>query len=98
MKMPTGETLVQKMFVHLNLRYGNKEPFLMGCDMSSHGYTCLGEVEVSYVVPDCNVIEKAVESLEKQIEQERADSHLKIVALQEKIQNLLAIGHDKDEE
>lgn len=93
MKELSGKTFTQKMYVHVD-SHDPCSPFLMSFDMSESGYINLGEVEVTYTVPECNPIEKAVESLDKQIQSARAEFQVKLNGLEDKKQQLLAIGYD----
>lgn len=98
MKELSGKTFTQKMYAHIDENFGTSlspaHPYLMGFDMSAHGYINLGEVEVTYTVPGCNPIEKAIESLDNQIQYARAEFQLKLNDLEDKKQQLLAIGYD----
>lgn len=57
----------------------------------------LGSVEIEIDVPEIDTRQAAVEALESQIQQERADSQMRVNLLQERIGKLLAIGHDGGE-
>ncbi|MOA13368.1 hypothetical protein D3C78_1334170 [compost metagenome] len=53
----------------------------------------LGSVEIEIDVPEIDTRHAAVEALQAQIQQERADSQMRVNLLQERIGKLLAIGH-----
>lgn len=54
----------------------------------------LGSTEIEIDIPEIDTRQAAVEALEAQIKQERADSQVRINLLQERIGKLLAIGHE----
>jgi len=88
-----GEVVELKMYIHLT---ENGEFRFFNCDMSEYEGVgvCLGEETVSFVMPACDILKAMVSSLEEQIKTERANHHVKITQLEDKIQQLLAIGHD----
>jgi len=91
MKIATGKIVTVKMYVHAD-KYASLNPdhhntCLLANDMSDYGYTCLGAVSVEYKIPECNVVEKIVESLEKQIQKERAECQIKSGQIEDHINN-----------
>ena len=63
-------------------------------DMSSSGYPTFGKAIVTFTMPNGDAIKAMVTALEAEIKTERANHHVKITQLEDKIQQLLAIGHD----
>jgi len=63
-------------------------------DMSEFGHALLGTAMVSFIMPNGDPVKSMVDSLEKAIEKERAESHVRINGFKDKIQQLLAIGCD----
>ena len=94
-----GKEFTIPMHIHVSERFGSayeKTPTVFACDMSSHGYINLGVIDFTFTLPESvDPVAKALESLEKQITNERASFQHKIDALEEKKQQLLAIGYDK---
>lgn len=62
--------------------------------MTSAGYPCFGKATITFTMPDGDVIKAMVDALHEEIKTERANHHVKITQLEDKIQQLLAIGHD----
>lgn len=87
-----GDTVQLEKMVHLN------ELGVIGVwdsDMSAYDCgACIGKTTISFVMPEGEVIGAMVASLNEQIKTERANHHVKITQLEDKIQQLLAIGHD----
>jgi len=94
-----GKEFTVPMYIHVSERFGScleKEPIVFSCDMSNHGYINLCAIDFTFTLPEnVDPVAKALESLEKQITNERANFQHKIDALEEKKQQLLAIGYDK---
>lgn len=88
----SGETVTIKMFVH-SMKYGDGVT-LLSSDMSEYGYAYIGDVDISFTMPNVDPIQSMVNSLNAQIEKEKAEHHVKITQLEDEIQQLLAIGHD----
>lgn len=90
--------MIQKdiMYVHKAEPWEDKEYKLFQCDMSEHGYICLGPVEVSFTPPDIDPVAAELESINKAITNLRADFQTKLEVLQERANNLLAITHEKE--
>jgi len=63
-------------------------------DMSSSGYPTFGKATVTFTMPDGDAIKAMVDALHEEIKTERANHHVKITQIEDKIQQLLAIGHD----
>jgi len=91
----SGQKVTQTYYVLVNSFVPNK-PFLANGDWSEGdgSYICYGEVDVTYTIPDADPIKKAVESVQSEIQVLRADFQLKLESLEEKKQQLLAIGYD----
>lgn len=87
-----GEQVTLKMLVHKNTYDNNLT--LLAIDMSEYGYPCYGMVDVTFTMPDCDPSRAMIDSLNAQIEKEKAEHHVKITQLEGRIQELLAIGHD----
>lgn len=87
-----GEVVELEKMVHLNDRgvIG-----LWDSDMSAYDCgACIGKTTISFIMPEGDVIKSMVSSLQEQIKTDRANHHVKIAQLEDKIQQLLAIGHD----
>lgn len=91
MKKP--KMITMKMYVHL-ADYLESGVTLFNCDMSESGCALLGEIEVTFPMPDKNPVSAKVESLEKSLAKLHAETHIKVTSMKEQIQSLLAIGHD----
>lgn len=95
----SGKKITQLYYV-LVFSHKPGEPFLAENDWSknqsasSFSYICYGQVEITYTVPDADPVKKAVESVESQITTLRAEFQHNLELLQEKKQQLLAIGYD----
>lgn len=64
-------------------------------DMSSHGWTCIGEAEITLrMVSDDEIISNKVTALRKEIQTVRADAEAKATQLERKVQELLAITNE----
>jgi len=87
-----GETIEIEMFVHQE-KYGSGIT-LANIDLSSGGYPCFGKTTITLTMPNGDAIKAMVTALEAEIKTERANHHVKITQLEDKIQQLLAIGHD----
>lgn len=85
------ETVKANLFIHVNHHDG--AALAATCDMSQYGYTLLGTHEVEVPVPQVNVVEKEVESLNRQATALRAETHIKLKAIEDRINSLLAIEH-----
>lgn len=88
-----GETAAIEKCIHLT---ENGSFHFFDCDMSAYDGcgAFVGKSEISFVMPDGNPIEAMVNALQEQIKTKRANHHVKITQLEDKIQQLLAIGHD----
>jgi len=87
-----GEAVELEMFIHKQ-KYGLGIA-ICDCDLSSQGYACFGKAAISFTMPDGDVIKAMVVAIQEEIKTERANHHVKITQLEDKIQQLLAIGHD----
>jgi|SRR5690554_5694021 len=90
-----SKQVTMTMYVHKAESWEDKEYKLFQCDMSEHGYICLGPVEVSFTPPETDPVEVELESIDKAITALRADFQARLEALQERANNLLAITHEK---
>lgn len=81
------------MYAHVD-QYGDKPFILFNVDMSKHGHVCLGEVEVTFTSPATDPVATEVDSIDKAMTKVRAELQGKLNALQERRDNLLAIGSD----
>jgi hypothetical protein len=59
------------------------------------GLVWLGSQDVELDVPEVDIRQAQIDALEAQIQQERADSQVRVNLLLERISKLQAIGHDK---
>lgn len=90
-----GEKVEIERFVSLH-KYDSSFYFTEH-DASEFGHALLGKATISFIMPNGDPVKSMVKSLEKAIEKEKAESHVRICELKEKIQQLLAIGHDGGE-
>ena len=58
----------------------------------------LGQVDVELDFPEIDITSAQIESLEAEIQKERADSQVRVNLLLERISKLKAIGHEVDHE
>lgn len=84
------------MYAHVE-RYGEEPFYLNQFDMSEYGYVCLGTVEVTFTAPTTDPVAAEVDSIDKAMQSVRAEFQGKLNSLQERRDNLLAIGSDGDE-
>ena len=85
------------MYAHV-AGVGYDTPYtLFSIDMSRHGHVCLGEVEVTFTPPETDPASAERASIYKAMQSVRADFKGKMNALQERWDNLLAIGSDSNE-
>ena len=93
------------LWMHKNLEshtYAAGDVWLASSNIAGHrnfeDCVSLGSVVVEIDVPEIDTRQAAVDALEAQIQQERADSQMRVNLLQERIGKLLAIGHDDPNE
>lgn len=89
-----GEAIKTKLYVHLK---DDGEIGVMDYDASNFTYplTLLGTVEIEFNMPDYgDVIKRQVMKIAREIEQLDSDRLAAREKLENKIQQLLAIGHD----
>ncbi len=85
-----GEIIKEKRLLHLGAHIG-----LITLHNPCADYLLLGEVEITYTMPNYKDINSLqVEALEKQLEEEKTNHHLRITHIKEQIQSLLAISHE----
>lgn len=96
----SGKEFTQQYFVTV-ASHDPQKPFLTTSDFSKNGigstyvsYVTYGTVEITFRVPECDPIEKAVEAIDSKISGLRADFQRSLESLEEKKQQLLAIGYD----
>lgn len=85
-----------EMYVH---RHADGLDKLHAADMSEYGDhwgVCLGPVEVKceYDAPDTDPVQAMIETLERRIDKERADSQVRINILLDRIGQLKCLPHD----
>lgn len=91
-----SKKVTMTMYAHVN-QYGSNPFSLFGTDMGEFGHVCLGEVEVTFTPPATDPVSAELASIEKAIQSVRAELQGKLNALQERRDNLLAIGSDGNE-
>lgn len=92
-----SKQVTMTMYAHVAGQWDD-EPFrLSSVDMSEHGYVCLGKVEVTFTPPETDPVEAELASIDKAMQAARAEFQGKLDALQDRRDNLLAIGSDGDE-
>lgn len=96
----------QKILVWLTnaediLRYEGYSPSFTTCTeqqadyYNRQGYIQLAEVEVEVTIPSLETLRtKTIEGLREQIAKTRADAHVQEKDLEQRINDLLLIGHD----
>lgn len=63
-------------------------------DIGIEGWICVGEAECTVTLhPQTEILQNAVECLEKKIQEVRGEAQTKVTYLQDAIQKLLSIGH-----
>lgn len=82
------------MYAHKADGAVGREYDIYHCDMSEYGYICLGTVEVTFTAPTTDPVAAEVDSIDKAMQSVRAEMQSKLNALQERRDNLLAIGSD----
>lgn len=93
MKTQLPKTCTKDMYVHLS-RFSHDQIDLYSCDMSQHGFACLGKVSVTFDVPqDVDPVEAQISSLEMQIEKAGEKYQQTIQPLKQQIKELQAITH-----
>lgn len=88
--MKGPKVITKTMYVHLS-KWAKDE-----CEIypfKSEGDPILGEVEVTFMMPDKDPVVAQVEALELQLKKHEAEAYDKSQAIKDKIQSLLAIGH-----
>jgi hypothetical protein len=96
----SGKQVTQTYYVLVCSR-APSEPFLACSDWSKDSpssftsYICYGKVDVDYTIPSADPTQKAVEAIDSQIQGLRAEFQKSLESLEEKKQQLLAIGYDK---
>ena len=85
-----------EFFLHASHRPlgGEPEIYLFTSDMSAFGYIFISKTAVEVEIPEFDIIALEVDGIEKQIAKVRAEAHLKIGQLEQRKQELLAIGYD----
>lgn len=92
--MNLPETATLTLCLHANTKYGDsKEVLAFANDMTEFGYTYLGDVTVTVPVPQVDVRQRMVESLREEKKKLLAETQVKINAIDERIQSLLALEH-----
>lgn len=89
-----------KMFLVVSVRSNHGEITLQSfkpCDDGSSmdfGRRLIREVEVEVDVPEFDIVDLEVVSLEKAVQKEKADSQVRVNILLDRLSKLKAIGHD----
>lgn len=91
MSNPLPESIESTLLVHIDPH--SDKPVAMTCDMTEFGYVLLGSVTVTVPVPQVDVIEAEIASLERKADAVRAEFHRKLTAITDRIQSLRAIEH-----
>ena len=89
-----SKQVTMTMYAHKAGQWGDVPYVLFVCDMSDHGHVCLGEVEVTFTPPTTDPVEAELASIDKEMQSVRAEMQGKLNALQDRRDNLLAIGSD----
>lgn len=91
-----SKQVTMTMYAHAS-QYSDQPFSLFHCDMSEHGHVCLGQVEVTFTPPTTDPVAAELDSIDKAMQSVRAELQGKLNALQERRDNLLAIGSDGHE-
>lgn len=89
-------TITQKLHLHWSTSsYDKSNPWLLfGCDMSEHGYVHVGEVDVTFDVPDnFDPREPQIAMLEQKKEQLTNEFHAAVTRIETEISKLKAIEY-----
>lgn len=89
-----SKQVTMTMYAHKTDGWDDKPFTPFSIDMSEHGYVCLGEVEVTFTPPTTDPVEAELASIDKAMQAVRAELQCKLNALQDRRDNLLAIGSD----
>ena len=92
-KLPkAGDTVQIEKMIHVTERGSIG---FWDSDMSAYDCgACLGKSTISFVMPDGDPVAQMVKALKEQIKAANAEHHVKVTNLENKVQQLLAIGHD----
>ena len=91
--MSLPKTVTKKMYVHLS-EYSKGDTELFNCDMSDHGYTLLGPVEVTFDVPQVDVVAAQINSLEKVKAKTVSEYEHRLARINDKIQELRCLTQE----
>ena len=89
-------TITKKLQLHWSTSsYDESNPWqLFGCDMSKHGYVHVGEVDVTFDVPDnFDPREPQIAMLEQKKEQLTNEFHAEVTRIETEISKLKAIEY-----
>ena len=92
-----SKQVTMTMYAHKPDVWDDTPYSLFSVDMSEHGYTYLGEVEVTFTPPTTDPVNAELASIDKAMQSVRAELQGKLNALQNRRDNLLAIGSDGNE-
>ena len=92
-----SKQVTMKVYAHKADEWDDTPYSLFSVDMSEHGYVCLGPVEVTFTPPTTDPVNAELASIDKAMQSVRAELQGKLNALQERRDNLLAIGSDGDD-
>lgn len=100
MNLPKQVTLTQ--YLHMSHGIDGTPRFdLYSCDISANSSfgdcACLGLVTVVVDVPQVDPVAKMIDSLEQQVERERADSQMRVNALLDRISKLQCLEYKPED-
>lgn len=93
--MKDPKVITKTMYVHVN-KHSEHGCDVYTCDMSEYGYGFLGMAEVTFTMPEKDPVVAQVECLRAAQKKHNDEAYDKNKAFEEKIQSLLAIGHDNE--
>lgn len=85
------KTVTLEVFAHMGKHSDRIQLFM--CDMSDHGYVCLGPVNVTFDVPQVDIVAAQIDSLEKVKTKLVEEYESKLYRINEQIQNLRALSY-----
>lgn len=90
--MNLPKTVTATYYAHISNSGYDNEVCIWSSDMSAHGYINLGPVEITFDVPQVDVVAEQIGSLEKAKAKVVQEYETKLHQIDEKIQNLRALS------
>lgn len=65
-----------------------------GSDMTKHGWTLVGDAEITVEIPDPqSLVDNKIAALREEVKKTRAEAEVRVMGLERQIQDLLAIEY-----